>query len=301
MNSELLSQMEDNYQLFINTKSLDEKIYILGLVNELSNIFDDNLKLKLIKDKLIMRSLLFSNKMFLMQAIDENNKYDYVTNNIDSILESINMERKKRVHIAYINFFPSLKPKEIEFILNDFFSQLSSSLYEFYLNLKKSSIFVSDRCEEDGKAFILSPRSSNTFVVIRKLANYLDLSILIHEIGHAYYNAINNVNLDYINVLDNDIKGEIPSRLLELFFIDYLMNNNCSRCANILKNKYRNFLNIERYKLDDYRNLKYYLGNYLAFKLKDNNQGTIEELFKLINNNTLNDLLKNKEVKVFKR
>ena len=147
---------------------------------------------------------------------------------------------------------------------------MSSEILTFYKELKQSGrLIILNRGKSDGYTGYASVTNSDNFICINKLETFADLQVLVHEIGHAYYNYCNHLTLEDNNNLSLKIKSEVPAMWLEMLFNVYLRSY---KNQKIKKNKVHNF-----------NDLMIMYGLYATSFLQMGNQDRkIEDMYKFI-------------------
>jgi hypothetical protein len=91
--------------------------------------------------------------------------------------------------------------------------------------------------------------------------------ILCHELGHAYYYDVNNITVSRRNSLMEEIKSEIPSKLLELKFIRYLQENGVNEPSYNLIDEFTFVMSEASKRRNNFNDLEYLIGSDIALKL----------------------------------
>ena len=286
---------------YYRCKDIDKQISLLGY---LELLHAKNIESKPLS---ILRDLLSLERLLKRKTIIENN------DNIMEMNKQFMLNEKKVIEHIIPNF--EYKEEKVSFdnksasyllnILEGFFNSLSPSLLSFYkkLSQNKQIFFVTSPDKNYQKrAFSINDffDDNKKYVYIYRFNNMHDLSTLIHEIGHAYYNYLNSVNcyMDY-NV-DFDMKIEILSILLEALFINYLKYIHLDNDALMLEKDFFNDLKYYRNNMHQISDIRYLIGFYVGYTKQGliNRKYTLEEFIDYIYHTHYLDLISFDNVRV---
>ena len=231
MNEELWQDLNDLYTKFYQTQDLKEKIFILNSFIEITTLFPKDISLNYLENKMLD---------FMGKHYEEYLKYrediyqelnSFLINNAGISMRLVPLSKK----IMQKSVFPKQDEKCLIAVLYEFLDETSIHLSSFFEELVSNNrLFIQNyNCYPEkfdinsvrynGCAGILPLDEIKPYIYINGLNDFYDLYILIHELGHAYYNKINNVNYkDYYNC-NQLVKNEIPSKLMEMLFIRFLI------------------------------------------------------------------------------
>ena len=132
--------------------------------------------------------------------------------------------------------------------------------------------------------------NSNTIIFIEELNNFRDIMIFVHELAHAYYFNINNSRLVERNDISVELKDEIPAKIMEIKFINYLYNNGSINEGTILEDFFVSIMMECDKKRNGFDYLKYLVASYIAFKLKDE-EFMVDKYYKHISQQNIFNLI----------
>ena len=184
------------------------------------------------------------------------------------------------------NILNDLEKKSLLFIFESFLSDLDNKLYSFYQEMQNENRIIFGH---NNMTIHTSVNNYKTLIIINELHNLLDLLVFSHEIGHAYYIYLNKISvIDEMDIYNN-IKGEIPAKIMEIKFINYLSKMMVIEPSKILQNEFDINMHLSSLRRDDYDSLRYLIGAYMAKNINlDNN---ITDYFKKIYENNVYSLI----------
>lgn len=110
----------------------------------------------------------------------------------------------------------------------------------------------------------LHPYDYQSVIYINKFNDINDLMNLMHELGHAYFHYVNRCGfMDYISAKDN-IKTEIPSKMMEQLFIRFLYQNGFNQYANALSIQFSKSARCSQIDSDMCNFYKYCFGSFIS-------------------------------------
>ena len=230
MNQIIRNEIIELYNSFSITENFYEKEYIDAFFERISQVFNDDEIIKMYEDINNKMNLLnYENicySLYRREMIDR-----YVKNNKDFFYESI-------VAPEYFNKLSSkcivqLSDENISYILEMFFLSLGDDIYLFYKKLNDEGRIFSGISNETA---FTSIDNSNTIIFIQELRDLIDIMILVHEIGHAYYFYLNNIKIRERENVKIELKEEIPSKIMEIKFIKFLEANGVYEPSMALEN-----------------------------------------------------------------
>ncbi len=267
MNEELSNIIRSMYLTFLSSNNYDVKSYIIQFFHWLKIEYPNDEIVRTLYSR-IMTSLTPKelNLLRINANISDIYQSQYVIDNIDYLEDTIQIDKKGSFKKRNIPLTKEL----INYILESFLKSVSIELYLFYKNMLHNNhiIFKTMRNKESlGNTFIISADGPETIIFVNKLHNIHDLMVLVHELGHAYYCYLGNIKLEEHLTVKEKIKSEIPSKLLEKLFIQYLWDTCFYYQANQLQKRYDSSMLLERENLENFDNLKYLVGSFLGEKL----------------------------------
>ena len=123
---------------------------------------------------------------------------------------------------SHIDKITKLSKDNISQIIKEFLLSIDNDLYLFYQKMESEGRII---IGGEAACYFSSCGDSNNINTIEKLETLEDIMILMHEIGHAYYNYINNVTMKEEDDFQNEIKSEIPANLLAARFFEFVQKN----------------------------------------------------------------------------
>ncbi len=229
-------KLKELYDYFKYTNNVCEKAFVWDVFSNMSDIYSNDLEIqKMFRDI----SLACRNLKPLMDNMDYSffeNKKIFMKDN-----EALFKERISDSTTIYYSANQNKKYSENELkgILKSFLYSVSTDLLDFYKEMRyNDAIIIGRKRKIEGYTSFISLNNSDSYICVKKLNNLYDLKVLVHEIGHAYYNYINNIQFMESRELDNLIKSEIPAMWLELLLVMYLGNYKIKYIQN---NNYKDF------------------------------------------------------------
>lgn len=285
MNNSLQRDLYETYNRFYETNNIREKIFIRDLVRELINLFPQD---KFLMDVYNNFSRTLDRGFYhTQQVINEKNKesYEFIEKNrlfIEKIIP-LNKEIDKEPIFNYYHMNTLMQ------ILYDFLLTISKELYDFTLGkVQDGRLLIGNiNCHQkdqdyNGFAGLLGGKKLNTYIYVNKLNNLNDLLTLIHEIGHAYFFKINNVDFHFFDNNEQNIKCEIPANLMEILFIRYLTKIGMKKEAIELMKDFNVRIDNEK-ENKDFINLKYRIGSFVGSQYADSlDTYYLEDIFRFI-------------------
>ena len=184
------------------------------------------------------------------------------------------------------NILNDLAKRSLLFIFESFLSDLDNKLYSFYQEMQNENRII---LGHNNMTIHTSVNNYKTLIIINELHNLLDLLVFSHEIGHAYYIYLNKISvIDEMDIYNN-IKGEIPAKIMEIKFINYLSKMMVIEPSKILQNEFDINMHLSSLRRDDYDSLRYLIGAYMAKNI--NNDINITDYFKKIYENNVYSLI----------
>ena len=267
----LKEEIRKLYLSFDSAESYYEKGFIWSFLTLVADLFSDDeitmmfkdISLKCLKEE---KEFINDKKMHekeINKFMKENKKF--FRNNIPKPYEI-----EKPIH----NDLPSRKYDYLVSILESFLKTQSQYFYNFYKKMIQEERIIMGK---NSQVSFSSINTSKTFIFLEKFENLYDVMILVHELAHAYYYEINGERLIDRAIISNEIKDEIPSRMVELNFIRYGGTINLFKTYKSLKKEYDYLIyNYDQYR-SNYEMMQYVIGSYLAYQLENRYQ--IEDYF----------------------
>ena len=195
-------------------------------------------------------------------------------------------------HDAYV---PNMKT-----ILSNFFETIDIDLYNLFLNMQNNILMLFKNGE--GQAFYDGDKDKN-YVIIGSDYVFDNMVALAHEMGHAFRDHLfkkRHITHD----LEERLKSELFSGVVELLFIKYLIDNDIYsndannwliRCNNKLIESSRDMIDndfIHDTGHTTMTDITYLFGRIIAHDYLNSNI-SLKDLFIYIENNNFIDIIKN--------
>ena len=264
------------YDAFKETDDIYIKGYIWTVFSNFSIYYKNNYEIKKMFDEISMACQYLRKKIKYYDLLEKQSKNEFINANIELINNIPNY-----FYLFNTKFDKKKHSKEgLNHILESFLNSISFDLLKFYKNIEQEGrIIVLNKRNSDGYTGFSSINDCNNYICINKYETMDDVKVLVHEIGHAYYNYCNNITIDELNKLDLNIKSEVPAILLENLFHIYC------RGYNVVKK--------EKIKIKNYNDLLYLYGMYtVSFLQMGMSEIKIEEVYKSIYNIDYTELMK---------
>lgn len=279
----LKEEIKKLYLSFDKANTCYEKGFIWSFLTLASNLFMDDEINKMYED-ISLRCLKEEKALLIDQKNHEKEINKFMKENKrffrNNLPRALKMEKIEPYKLPSKDYHYLIK------ILESFLKSQSIKFYDFYKKMVlEERIIMGD----SNQVCFSSINTSKTFIFLEKFDNLYDVMALIHELAHAYYYEINNEILNDRVILENEIKDEIPSKMVELKFIRYLGVINLFKSYQTLKKEYDYLI----YNHDQYRNdfdmIKYVIGSYLAYEQE--NYCQIEDYFQHVYQSDFHDLI----------
>ena len=288
-----LKDMQKLYEEFFSTDEILQKYYAYSFMRIFHEFYSaDPIVNQYFQE---MKKYIKKHYSLITRVLDLDDKHmDQYLQSKMSFFEK-KLPKVKGLNIASNYSFVSINEMDASYLLDSFLWSISHKLYNFYKKIKRESKVLMRNPESTATIGGLKPGEQNGFAVsastvrrksyvfMNKMNSLEDLSGLVHEIGHAYFYHI--VNYSFKDFLDpeKNLKKEIPSRMLEYLFIQYLKKLNILD-ANMLEEMFYDTMQKDRYASDLLERYKYSIGNTLAvtFAKDINKKVSLEKFYRSV-------------------
>ena len=264
---------------FFATTNIQKKCKIFSLFCNFKDIYFKNAEIQSCYQ--LMLNYINKNKRIFDKAYEDERKSldKYIKINVPFFEEILPTYNSPNVFLENYHFM-NINLYNVFYILDSFFQKIGQKSYDFYHKLLeekkiicRSPYYTGVMCgmnynEVDGVAFLSSLRGGNGYAVINKFETLYDLVCLVHEIGHVYSFHVINYGLKDFDSHEELLLLEIPSRLLELLFILYLIELGIYE-GKILLQIFINTSKYERFNSDLTKRYKYGIGDMFALSYFD--------------------------------
>lgn len=183
-------------------------------------------------------------------------------------------------------------------IVEDFLKTVDMDLYNLFINSKDNMFRV---YEDGGGRALYDPVKDQIYVLFGRRFIFENMVALVHEMGHCYRDHLVK-KLHYTTSLEEHLKSELYSQILEYLFLNYLINN------DIYAIDAKNYLDIDCNKIirssrtlcenifvhdngvSTISDIKYLLGRIVA-RYYINSGIPLKEFFTYLENHTLLEIL----------
>ena len=283
MNQLIKKEIRNLYLSFDKANSYEIE-YIKALFEYLIDVYEDDEEIFDMNKKLD-EELIYSKKerLFFLISREEDIK-KYIDDNIGFIYENIITPNEFK-KIPSTSVLP-LREDNFSYILKAFFLSLNEDIFNFYEQYNSEERILYGLTNE---TTFTSLDNSNTIIFIKELSDLIDMMVLVHELAHAYYFKLNNINIKNRGKIDIEIKEEIPAKILEIKFIEFLRISGLYEQSNVLENAF-DYVYFEYSKSKyEYESLKYIIASDIAKTMgKDVD---INEFFKHVYETNIQSLL----------
>ena len=285
MKREIINEIEEMCVSFDNT-SIFEKCYIKSAIDYLNSVMHDNLKINKLYYDINMKIQLsfYSYLDYLMKRRD--NIDLFMKNNDTFFKENILKVKKNGEYLD--NKLKKLSDDSIEYIIEIFLKKIDMNLYNFYLKMYHEERILYGT---SNNIILTSLHNSSSLIFVKDLKDLEDIMILIHELGHSYYYYINNAKIIERNDLLNELKEEIPAKILELKFIKFLDYYGVKEASYTLQELFTNIMYLCDLNRHNFENLKYLIASDIAIRVVKENFN-VTKYFEYIYKSNIYDLLK---------
>ena len=293
MTNKLKREIQNLYYSYDSTNVLFEKGYLWSIFSYLSDLFPNDLDIqKMFCD--IAKKAIKIEKLISVEDKKMNREIKYFMKDNKHFFRDI-IPDIKGYYKGDINTFSDENNEYLTMILESFLQSVSMSFFRFYKKIVNEERIIK---ADDNQVAFSSLYSADTFVFIENFKSIFDVMVLVHELAHSYYYFLNNEILNERQNIENNIKEEIPSRMIELMFINYIKKMNLNDTYLKLKKEYENELYYYNENRSEIKNIKYLIGSYMAYQLY--NKYSIEDYFYHVYESNYQDLLleaKNNNIK----
>lgn len=192
-------------------------------------------------------------------------------------------------------------PKILISIMINFFKSIDNDLYNLFMDyLNKEHLIISDIGQSHNYT-VSSAVLQDDYIVVDSLDSVSSMQTIVHEMGHAFYDKVNGCSLD---IVGNDLrlKTEIPSQLLEILFLNYLIHNNiyvleARECLNEFNS--RIFVYSDKFRNQDntFDSLKYAIGILYAKQIYNDYlcgmPFNLKDIYAYLGQNKLENIIRN--------
>lgn len=259
MNEIIKNEIRELYSSFDDSNSFYEKEYIMALFEYLKALFNEDHEIREMSKNINKKILSLRKESILYLLSREERIKKYVEENKDFFNENIIPPDTFR-KVSDNSIFP-LRDDNITYILDEFFKSIGEPVHNFYKKINDENRVILGISNEISYTSI---NNSNAIIFIKNLSDLLDMMVLVHEIGHAYYFNINNCKISERDNIENEIKEEIPAKIMEMKFIHFLRKNGVYEQSIVLENAF-DYVFYEYGRISDkFEGLKYIIASDIA-------------------------------------
>lgn len=264
MNDIVKSEIESLCDSFDRTSYYYEKGYILTTLDYLCNIMPGDVDINNMRNLIRFKMSLMTNE-FLKYMTSRQDKINVFMKKNSVFFNGMipNLPKKNKYPYKYL---APLSEENISYIIEDFLKNTDENIYNFYQKIvDEERLFYSN----DNNTALTTLYNSNTIIFVEDLKTLGDIMIFLHELGHAYYMYINNYRIIERADFQKELKDEIPAKVMEVKFMEYLQKNGVYEQSLILENLYNSIMyecEKKRYRFD---NLKYLIASDVANTIRE--------------------------------
>ena len=287
MNQVVKNEIRLLSRAFDKSTSYYEKGYILSLIDYLNRIMPNDLDINEMQQDIRLKMCIIAQdftkyltlrKEKIDKFMEENREY------FDANIKKIELSSEYPYE-----FLPELEEGNIGYIIEDFLKNTDKNILNFYRKIYSEGRII---YSIENNMALTSLNNSNTIIFIKKLDNLEDIRVFLHELAHAYYIYINNYHINERSSLTTELKDEIPAKIMELKYINYLFQNGAYHESKIIENSFnKGVVECEKNRYD-FEHLKYLIASYIALNLKDK-EYDLTKYFKYLYNNNIFNIINN--------
>ncbi len=209
-----LNMMKDNkeryqlYQTFLYSLSFLEHIDLLN-EDKINSLIDETIDTDKIDDRMLF--LQYDNLSDIQNNISKiNGLYRPILKNASN-------------YPIYSHYYPTISEKEALSYAGKFFKMIGQDVYNLYKNLIENDLVYQKSSYDKGGTCGYLYNGLSSIILRMNVSNIYKAIALVHEMGHAYDNYINQT-ADYKRC--HQINCEVTSMTFEQLFIYFLEQNN---------------------------------------------------------------------------
>ncbi len=210
------------------------------------------------------------------EFMDTNNKF--FDANVARCFKNHEYDLKKMVPLTKEN---------VSYILETFLKRVDVNLFSFYQKMCSEGRIIYGPVNQ---TFFTTLDTSNTVISVNELRDLKDIMVFVHELGHAYYFYINNQRMIDRDTIGIEIKEEIPARILERKFVDFMFQNGVIEQAGILNDIFDHVGYSHDHSRETFDSIKYVIATDMACNVDE--KENITKLFKHIYEADIFELIK---------
>lgn len=292
--------LERLYDLLKRSKSINFRCNSVIFLSYLKEMYPSNKHIMKLNRRIKFQSIMHIGKIIgnTTSLLIDNKKFVKENKGFNTLIPNSGL--------SYCNINKLVIPfDELYQILLSFSKSLDNDFYLFVKKLiddKKiliriktnKKMFGLDSDISTGMGYNLSIENGLYFIYLNRFNSISDLLVLVHEIGHLYYCYINKINSFDKKTRNDDIKEEIPSRIMERLLVNYLYNYNNSY-AIITEKELNNNIIRDETKNNKYTKMKYTLGDFASYIFKDyiNKEISLDNFMRYIYSSCYHEILDN--------
>lgn len=263
MKEVLKNELRELFDSFDNTESVYEKGYIASVFDYLADT-EKNYDIVQMNQEIAFKLCFFDNEYNKYLSLRKKRINSFMKNN--RIFFNYNIEKQQERKAYPEEYLKPLSGDTITNIIESFLKNIDSDLWNFYLKMVNEGRILNGFNNITLSTSLTKP---NSIILIEKLQDLNDIMIFIHELGHAYYSYINNSKITDNSDISNELKDEIPAKVLEIKFIEYIQNNVNYEDSFVLRNRFDTYTSECDEKRGNFEYLKYLIAANLAYNIKD--------------------------------
>ena len=283
MDIKVLDEIKDLYSSFDNIDNYLIKGFIWNVLSLLKSAYTNNIDIHNMCD--IINKKIDINEIRTSELEWQNKANEYIKDTNFFWNENIpSVDISDDLH----NSFDTLEKNNLFFIFESFLYDLDKELFLFYQEMQNENRFIKGH---NNLTIHTSINNYKTLIILNEFHSLRDLLIFSHEIGHAYYIYLNKVSIMDEMDICNNIKGEIPAKIMEIEFINYLSKMMIIETSKTLQNEFLFNMHLSSLRRYNYDSLRYLIASYIAENI--NNDINITEYFKKIYQDNVYSLIMN--------
>lgn len=283
INTLIMNEIKKLYLSFDDTYDYYEKGYIWYVLEYLKKIFPQNKEIKEMYYDISIKINTNLDDVLKMEYLKNQSVKTFIQQNTSFLKQYIPKYQKKTDELGKLTIINS---KDIFTVFNDFLSSLSGELIHFYQTMLDDGRIIYG---DSNNTINTSLNCYNSIIIIKKIQNLKDILILAHELAHAYYIYCNHQKIIERKNPLNAIKDEIPSKIVEMCFINFLFEKKIIEDSLFLKSEFHNTMYYCSQKRNDFYYLKYLIGAHIASSINSNIE--IEKYFKHVYKSNVQNLV----------
>ena len=288
MSNEMTSDIYRLYESFYSTTDINVKRFIFSKFSCLIKIFPSCTFINEMYYNLLKYTERNYRQLEYLNERDKQKTQNFIKANEEYIEDLVPFGKKIQNETSFVE----VPAYYLDMILDSFFQYISPVLNEFYHRMNREGRILINNINclplntndkkhvHNGFVDYLSVNEPKCYIYLNSYNSFMDMAILAHEMGHAYYSYVNDINFNDFSDNNQIIKLEIPSKMLEILLVRYLKEIGYFKEARSIMNVFNKRITEDRNYKNRMSKLKYSIGGFIGSQYADLiNNYSIEDIF----------------------